>query len=113
MPPPRDPFAALADPTRRTILELLRDSGPMRAGDIAAQFPSISRIAVTKHLAVLAETGLVSVETRGRERHYALEPAMLRELYGHWLQSFAPAWAIVASGAIIRSSSHSPRLKAV
>jgi DNA-binding transcriptional ArsR family regulator len=65
-----DAFAALADPVRRDLLTQLA-SGPARVVDLAAPRP-ISRPAVSKHLRLLAEAGLVVAEDRGRERHYAL-----------------------------------------
>ena len=66
-----DPFAALADPVRRQLLRALR-AGPARVVDLAAGHP-ISRPAISKHLRLLTEAGLASVEDRGRERHYALD----------------------------------------
>jgi DNA-binding transcriptional ArsR family regulator len=65
-----DAFAALADPVRRELLVELA-SGPSRVVDLAGRRP-ISRPAVSRHLRVLAEAGLVVAEDRGRERHYAL-----------------------------------------
>lgn len=65
-----DAFAALADPVRRDLLAELA-GGPARVVDLAAARP-ISRPAVSRHLRVLSEAGLVEVEDRGRERHYAL-----------------------------------------
>jgi DNA-binding transcriptional ArsR family regulator len=66
-----DPFAALADPVRRALLRTLAD-GPARVVDLAEGHP-ISRPAVSKHLRLLTEAGLATVEDRGRERHYALD----------------------------------------
>ena len=68
---------ALADPTRRRLLHLLGD-GEARAGDLAGAF-AISRPAVSKHLRVLLDAGLVSVRRAGRERWYAIVPGPLRE----------------------------------
>jgi DNA-binding transcriptional ArsR family regulator len=65
-----DPFPALADPVRRALLRRLA-SGPARVLDLAAEHP-ISRPAISRHLKVLAEAGLVEAEVRGRERHYRL-----------------------------------------
>jgi len=65
-----DAFEALADPVRRALLLRLR-RGPARVADLAADHP-ISRPAVSRHLKVLVDAGLVSAEDRGRERHYAL-----------------------------------------
>jgi DNA-binding transcriptional ArsR family regulator len=68
-----DVFAALADPVRRAILLRLAQA-PARVVDLAADH-DISRPAVSKHLRLLGEAGLVTAETRGRERHYRLVPA--------------------------------------
>lgn len=76
---------ALADPVRVEILELLRRS-PLTAGQVERHFP-ISRPAVSRHLRVLRETGLVSSEQSGRERVYSLEVGPLREL-AQWLGRF-------------------------
>jgi DNA-binding transcriptional ArsR family regulator len=66
-----DPFTALADPVRRALLRALA-AGPARVVDLAAAHP-ISRPAISKHLRLLTEAGLASVEDRGRERHYTLD----------------------------------------
>ncbi len=70
-----DPFPALADPVRRKLLRTLA-SGPARVVDLAAAHP-ISRPAVSRHLRVLVDGGLVTAERHGRERHYALVRAGL------------------------------------
>ncbi|MGA5461651.1 ArsR/SmtB family transcription factor [Mycobacterium sp. NPDC050041] len=63
---------AVADPVRRDILESLRDR-PMPAGELSAMFP-ISRPAVSRHLRILRDCGLVTAEVVGRQRIYALNP---------------------------------------
>ena len=83
-------MAALADPGRRAILETLND-GPMTAGGIAARFP-ISRPAVSRHLRLLREAGLVSVSRSGRRRVYRIESAPLAELDA-WLAQFRQIWS--------------------
>jgi DNA-binding transcriptional ArsR family regulator len=70
-----DPFPALADPVRRELLRTLA-RGPARVVDLAAAYP-ISRPAISRHLRVLLDAGLVSGESHGRERHYGLVPAGL------------------------------------
>jgi DNA-binding transcriptional ArsR family regulator len=70
-----DAFAALADPVRRSLLEEMA-AGPARVVDLATGRP-ISRPAVSKHLKVLADAGLVAATDRGRERHYSLMAAGL------------------------------------
>ena len=87
-----DPFGAIADPTRRSILDLLRERPTLSAGQIAARFPKVSRPAISKHLKVLRLARLVRADERGREWHYRLEPAPLGEIYLGWLASFAPYW---------------------
>ena len=64
----------------------------MTAAEIAARFPRISRAAVSKHLRVLREAGLVRARESGRQRHYTLDPAPLAEVYHDWLATFAPYW---------------------
>lgn len=70
-----DCFTALADDVRRALLLRLA-GGPARVVDLAADH-AISRPAISRHLRVLGQAGLVSVEERGRERHYTLDPAGL------------------------------------
>ena len=70
-----DAFEAIADPVRRTLLDRLA-GGPARVVDLAEEHP-ISRPAISRHLRLLTEAGLVAAEDRGRERHYRLVPAGL------------------------------------
>lgn len=84
-------FRALADPTRRALLDLLRDEGPLRAGDLAGAFPAISRPAVSKHLAVLRKAGLVAERRDGRERWYRLNAAPLQRVH-EWLERYEVYW---------------------
>jgi DNA-binding transcriptional ArsR family regulator len=78
-------FAALSDPTRRAILQLLLEDD-MAVTDVAAPF-SMSLAAISKHLQVLAEAGLISQEKRGRVKWCKLEPDALREA-SVWMQGF-------------------------
>jgi DNA-binding transcriptional ArsR family regulator len=78
-------LAALADPTRRAVFERLR-AGPMGVGEIAADLP-VSRPAVSQHLKVLKEAGLVADEPRGTARIYRIHAEGLRELRD-WLDGF-------------------------
>lgn len=70
---------AVADPTRRAILRLVRD-GEVAAGEIATHFPAISRPAVSQHLRVLADAGLVEVRPDGNRRLYRWRPDGLRDV---------------------------------
>ncbi len=87
-----DPFAALADPTRRAILELLRVEPTLNAGAIAGRFPRISRAAVSQHLRVLRGAGLVRARQSGREWHYRLDPEPLAKLQREWFAQFEAVW---------------------
>lgn len=84
-----DVFDAIADPTRRKMLELLADK-EMAIATIAESFP-ISRTAVNKHLHILADAGLVSHQKIGRETRYKLQPEALVELK-QWLAFFEQYW---------------------
>ena len=83
-------FAALADPTRRRLLELLA-SGERSAGELAAEF-DISRPGVSRHLRVLRDAGMVHAEVAGQQRIYHLEPGPLAEL-DDWLARYRAFWA--------------------
>jgi len=83
-------LTALADPTRRRIVELLAE-GERSAGQIAAEF-STSRPGVSRHLRVLREHGLVRARDDGQRRLYSLDPAPLAELDG-WLARYRPFWS--------------------
>jgi DNA-binding transcriptional ArsR family regulator len=85
-----DIMSALADPVRRSILETL-NGRPLTAGEIAGRFP-ISRPAISRHLRILLEAGLVSVSASGRTRTYRFEPAPLAELDA-WLAQYRDLWA--------------------
>ena len=78
-------LAALADPVRREIVELLA-AGEVGAGEIAERFP-VTRPAVSRHLRLLREAGLVTSEVRAQRRVYRLERAPLAEL-DSWLDRF-------------------------
>ena len=83
-------FEALADPTRRRLLELLAEEGPTTATTLAGAF-TVSRQAVVKHLGALTTAGLVSPERRGREVLYGLEPGAL-DGAAAWLETVGRAW---------------------
>lgn len=91
--------AAIADPVRREIVERLA-GGELGAGEIASAFP-ISRPAVSRHLRVLRESGLVTSRVRGQERVYALDRAPLAEL-DRWLDRFRPLPTPVPAGPAAR-----------
>ena len=83
-------FSAVADPTRRQILERLRADGPLSIKEVAAPLP-ITRQAVTKHLDILRQAGLVGMERVGRARLHFLVANPLREV-ADWLEPYAEEW---------------------
>lgn len=85
----RDAFTAIADPTRREILGLLRDRETMAAGEIARHFAPSSRPGISRHLRVLRECGVLFCTRRGKEQLYAVNPAPLEEIREGFLAGFA------------------------
>lgn len=83
---PGEGFKALADPTRRRILELLRD-GDLTAGELAEHF-DISKPSLSHHLATLKLAGLVSDEHRGQNIVYSLNTTVMQDLIG-WFLGFS------------------------
>lgn len=91
--PARNPevtFQALADPTRRAVLDLLR-RGSQPAGQIASAFP-LSRPAISKHLRLLRRAHLVREHREGRHRVYQLNPEPLRAV-DSWIEQYRVFWA--------------------
>lgn len=82
-----DKFTALADPTRRSILELLAVRGQMTAGEIHSQF-EMSAPAISQHLKVLLKADLIKVEKRAQQRLYRLNPEGMYQVED-WLGKFA------------------------
>jgi DNA-binding transcriptional ArsR family regulator len=82
-------FQALADPTRRAVLDLLR-RGSQRAGQIAEAFP-VSRPAISKHLRLLRRARLVREHREGRNRVYELNPEPLRAV-DSWIEQYRVFW---------------------
>jgi DNA-binding transcriptional ArsR family regulator/uncharacterized protein YndB with AHSA1/START domain len=84
-------WLVLADPTRRRILDMLRER-PRTTGDIASHFV-VSRIAIMRHLQVLAASGLVTSRKRGRERWHYLNAIPLQRMYERWVDTHTASWA--------------------
>ncbi len=87
----RDAYTAIADPTRREILDLLRVRGTGTAGEIAAAFSEVSRPAISRHLRVLKECGVVAARKSGKTQNYVLNRSPLNDLRTGWLANFADA----------------------
>jgi DNA-binding transcriptional ArsR family regulator len=89
-----DVFRAIADPTRRAILDRLR-AGPTPVNALAGEFDQ-SRPAISKHLRVLREARLVSEQRAGRERLYELRPEALKQVAG-WIEGYRSFWHVSLS----------------
>ena len=85
-------FKALADPTRRALLdELFRQDGQM-LGALAGRF-AMTRVGVAKHLRLLEDAGLVTAQRRGREKLHYLNPVPIRQVHDRWVSKYTEAWA--------------------
>ena len=82
-------FGALADPTRRAVMRRLAQ-GPATPSDLAGELP-VSRQAVSKHLAVLRDAGLVTSARAGREHRFTLTPAPMAEAVS-WMSTVSARW---------------------
>ena len=90
-------FKALADPTRRSLLdELFREDG-QTLGALERNF-SMTRFGVMKHLKVLEEAGLVVTRKRGREKLHFLNPVPIRLVHDRWVSKYAEPWAATLTG---------------
>ena len=83
-------FAALADPTRRGLFDAVVARGPVSATELADDVP-ISRQAVSKHLRILDDAGLVEARRRGRATMYEARPTGLREI-SDWVRAVDASW---------------------
>jgi DNA-binding transcriptional ArsR family regulator len=90
---PLDPvFKALADATRRDLLDILR-ARPRTTSELVERFPELSRFAVMKHLQVLRDANLVISRHEGRRTTNSLNAVPIRQIYDRWVSHFAGRWA--------------------
>ena len=85
-------WKALADPTRRSILDLLRDR-PLTTTEIVDAFPHLTRFGVMKHLDALREAELVHTREEGRQRVNSLNVFPIRQIYERWVSPFQEVWS--------------------
>jgi DNA-binding transcriptional ArsR family regulator len=90
-------WKALSDPTRRAILDLLRDR-PRTTTEVVESFPRLTRFGVMKHLDVLREARLVHTRHLGRQRMNSLNAVPIRQIYERWVSPFQELW----SGELLR-----------
>ena len=89
-------FKALADPTRRQLLDQLFERDGQTLGALEGRLP-MSRFGVMKHLKVLEEAGLVTTRRRGREKLHYLNPVPIRLVHDRWVSKYAEPWASALS----------------
>jgi DNA-binding transcriptional ArsR family regulator len=85
-------WKALSDPTRRAILDLLRER-PRTTTELVEAFPHITRFGVMKHLEVLREAQLVQTRENGRQRVNSLNAIPIRQIYERWVSPFHEVWS--------------------
>jgi DNA-binding transcriptional ArsR family regulator len=85
-------WKALADPTRRAILDLLKHQ-PRTTTEIVDAFPHLTRFGVMKHLDSLRDAGLVNTREEGRQRWNSLNVFPIRQIYERWVSPFQELWA--------------------
>jgi DNA-binding transcriptional ArsR family regulator len=89
-------FKALADPTRRGLLDRLFERDGQTLGELESGL-SMTRFGVMKHLKVLEEAGLLTTQRRGREKLHFLNPVPIRLVYERWVSKYAEPWASALS----------------
>ena len=85
-------FRTLADPTRRRILDLLAERGPLTVTQLAAAFPQLVASGISKHLMGLRAAGLVSATRQGRRQLYRLNADVMAAALAPWLAKYLPYW---------------------
>ena len=85
-------WKALSDPTRRAILDMLRD-GPRTTTQLVEGFPKLTRFGVMKHIDVLRAAGLISTREEGRQRMNSLNAVPIRRIYERWVSRYEEFWA--------------------
>ena len=81
-------FKALADQTRRLLLDRLFERDGMTLGELEAEVPQLTRFGVMKHLRVLEEAGLVVTRKQGRHKHHYLNPVPIRLIHERWIDKY-------------------------
>src|SRR5678815_689523 len=90
-------FRAMADPTRRRLLDALFKEDGQTLGELEGRF-RMTRFGVMKHLRQLEEAGLVVTKRRGREKLHFLNPVPIRLVHDRWVNKYAEPWAAALSG---------------
>ena len=86
-------FRALADPTRRALLDALFERDGQTAGALCARFPEMTRFGVAKHLRILEEANLLTTAWRGRTKAHFLNPVPIAQIAHRWISKYAAPYA--------------------
>jgi len=86
-------FRALADPTRRALLDSLFSRDGQTLNELCERFPEMTRFGVMKHLAVLAEANLVLTARQGRMKRHYLNPVPIEQVANRWMSKYAARFA--------------------
>lgn len=85
-------FKILADPTRRRILDLLAEQGPLNVTELSAEFPDLVASGISKHLMGLRSAGLVHANREGRQQVYSLDAVAIAGPLAAWLKKYDHFW---------------------
>src|SRR3954464_14968355 len=85
-------FKALADPSRRVLLDHLRDRDGRTLGELCELLPEMTRFGVMRRLGVLEEAGLVVTRRAGREKHHFLNPVPIQLIHERWISKYSEPW---------------------
>jgi DNA-binding transcriptional ArsR family regulator len=86
-------FRALADPTRRAVLDALFERNGQSAGALCARFPEMTRFGVAKHLRILEEANLLTTARQGRAKLHFLNPVPIAQIAHRWISKYAAPYA--------------------
>ncbi|MGC2241452.1 MAG: SRPBCC domain-containing protein [Acidimicrobiia bacterium] len=93
-----DVFRAINDPSRRTLLDQLRQEDGQTLGELCLHLPEMTRFGVMSHLRVLEEAGLISTEKRGRSKYHYLNPVPIRLIHDRWISKYAEPTVAAITG---------------
>lgn len=93
MPDVIDPFRAIADATRRRMLDLLAERGSLTVGELATEFPDLVASGISKHLMTLRAAGLVRARKDGRNQHYEIDRDGWRAAFDPWVHRYDAYWS--------------------
>jgi uncharacterized protein YndB with AHSA1/START domain len=91
-------FRALADPSRRGLLDALRERDGQALSELEQALPGMTRFGVMKHLRVLADAGLITTRRDGRRKLHYLNAVPIRLIYDRWVSKYTEPWAVALTG---------------